>query len=721
MSSTASTVPTAQDDPLRARSYQFWRKEFIPLFQRDCIGSSDITIAEATAESATLTACEQRQAIIYASASALEAIKWSCPGGVAALLDAGAFSVQCIDDITTNDTPPSCETAPLSPPTAHILIDGQLLQYEQQLKTLWSNEKSQLKHVHLWLGLPEGMQTPPSSISTDDISNSTQIAGTAQEEEEVQQRTLHGLDRWKIAMSSWHRSITVEVHYAPALLWACISKCFYVTPSCTDVFPALDVVIEDETEPVSNHFTEAQREGLRSLGALLSVTLAELHYKSEFFVIGESAKYVARQCHRLGAYAASHGRVGGSGAAVIIIDRTVDLVAPSWHQDNLMDEIYRVLQRRSVRDGSLDLSASIEPKLSTTSSTTVSAKLCSIAHGLNEECFDLVDSMIMSGQKDGLNLVRKCLSDIITFENPQAKIPRSMGRVTPALLNKLLSVFQDERDQKLRHAALVELTAAVVQTLQESPKMMWDELAALEKTLSLSIGDAQQISEHLQGAVPKVNETGVSVTRMRKSYSVVDAMLLALSVYSLGGDVWRLPEEMEMILIDRWFAALLAGQRSLITYGGINSEADQLLQSIGVLNSAEAESSTETDDQIKERRIRVGNWFEHSQYAQHLTGLRHLLRNESLLPYTPFVQQLFENIYATEASDEKIWNIRLLSNTKPHPRNYRHIVLCVVGGITFNEVRILRELTMTESINLIVISTDIATGHTLFRHVFTSI
>jgi hypothetical protein len=42
-----------------------------------------------------------------------------------------------------------------------------------------------------------------------------------------------------------------------------------------------------------------------------------------------------------------------------------------------------------------------------------------------------------------------------------------MGRITPALLNKLLSVFQDKRDEKLRHADLVELTAAVIQTLQE--------------------------------------------------------------------------------------------------------------------------------------------------------------------------------------------------------------------------------------------------------------
>ncbi|RKP22241.1 hypothetical protein SYNPS1DRAFT_32186 [Syncephalis pseudoplumigaleata] len=303
-------------------------------------------------------------------------------------------------------------------------------------------------------------------------------------------------------------------------------------------------------------------------------------------------------------------------------------------------------------------------------------------------------------------------------EDPQAKIPRSMGRVTPALLNKLLSVFQDRREQKLRHADLVELTAAVIQTLQESPKMMWDELASLEKTLSLSIGDAQQVADHLQGAVPKVNEMGVNATRMQKSYSLVDAMLLALSVYSMSGNTWQLPEDMELVLVDRWFAALLAGQRAQIAHYGLHSTEDQLLQLIGVLNAADEgeAASTETDEQVKERRARVGHWLEQivkrlheiANVRQHLNELR-----ESLLPYTPFVQQLFEDIYMAEQSDtgdlEHIPSggtlgsyltgfSRFLSSTKPHPRNYEHVVLCVVGGITFNEVRLLRELTMTESI-----------------------
>lgn len=44
---------------------------------------------------------------------------------------------------------------------------------------------------------------------------------------------------------------------------------------------------------------------------------------------------------------------------------------------------------------------------------------------------------------------------------------------------------------------------------------------------------------------------------MRKSYTLQDAMLLALGAYSLGGRQWMLPEENQVLLVDRWFAAVL--------------------------------------------------------------------------------------------------------------------------------------------------------------------
>jgi hypothetical protein len=42
-----------------------------------------------------------------------------------------------------------------------------------------------------------------------------------------------------------------------------------------------------------------------------------------------------------------------------------------------------------------------------------------------------------------------------------------MGRVTPALLTKILSAFKDDEMMLLKHVHLVECAAAVIQTLSE--------------------------------------------------------------------------------------------------------------------------------------------------------------------------------------------------------------------------------------------------------------
>ncbi|RKP06802.1 hypothetical protein THASP1DRAFT_31393 [Thamnocephalis sphaerospora] len=740
------------DDPLRARAFQFWRNRLLPALTADA--------TRPDAEAADTAKGDHDGAVVYASAAALEAVKWSCPGGVAALFDAGATSVKCLDDVPVGDyggeadkqqsSEQAGELRRQDPATAYILIASHVAQYELQLRALL--QAGQIRRVCLWLGLPDGIQHPPSAkevhSAAADEPNSPVIVpdgGT--------------LARWTVQMQTWYESsstatvepLVVEMHAAPALLWACVGRRFYVAPTCTQVFPALDVVADDPLAPVSNSFTEEQRIGMRDLGALLAVTLEELRYRGEFFVVGETAKYVAHQCHRQASHAATAAIAEGqdgelANAAVVIIDRTLDLVAPCWHQDNLLDQIYRVLHRRDVHDGSLDLSisasclaASVEPQ------GIVPGKLCSIAHGLNEEAFDLFDAMAMSGQKDGLNLVRKTISDVITFENINAKIPRSMGRVTPALLNKLLSAFQDEREQKIRHAPLVETTAAVIQTLQESNKAMWDELAALEKTTSLCVGDAQQLAECLQGAVPKVNETGAVASRMRKSYTLKDAMLLALSAYSLGGEDLLLPEDLETLLVDRWFAAALAGSRAVLD--GESNESEDIFRALNLcLNTPESTDEISEENKtavVRERRARVEAWLERVRARLHeiarartgLSTLGKLLREASLLPYTPFIQQLFEDIYSVSAGDELSQDLehipaggtlgsylsgfsRFLSSSKPRPGQYRRLVLCVVGGITFNEVRTVRELTMNESV--IILSTDIATGNTMFRHVFSA-
>jgi hypothetical protein len=68
---------------------------------------------------------------------------------------------------------------------------------------------------------------------------------------------------------------------------------------------------------------------------------------------------------------------------------------------------------------------------------------------------------------------------------------------------------------------------------------------------------------------------------MRKNFTLKDAMLLALGAYSLGGEELMLSEELEMILFDRWFAAALAGNRSILD--AASKEGDVVFKALEIL------------------------------------------------------------------------------------------------------------------------------------------
>jgi hypothetical protein len=116
----------------------------------------------------------------------------------------------------------------------HILIATHLSHYEQQLRSLFVSGRYQT--VHLWYGLPDDIQHPPSKETV---------------EGETMDDNLSILDRWKDRLSYWHtmnamhgKSLDIIQHYAPALLWACVGRRFYVMPASTSVFPPLAVLVE---------------------------------------------------------------------------------------------------------------------------------------------------------------------------------------------------------------------------------------------------------------------------------------------------------------------------------------------------------------------------------------------------------------------------------------------------------------------------------------------
>jgi hypothetical protein len=121
-----------------------------------------------------------------------------------------------------------------------------------------------------------------------------------------------------------------------------------------------------------------------------------------------------------------------------------------------------------------------------------------------------------------------------------------------------------------------------------------------------------------------------------------------------------------------------------------------------------------------------------------LSEFAHLLLAENVVAYTPFVQQVCQDIFFVGAADKapkhQDWThyasdsstldslvsgfSRFLRAATPHPARHRRVLLVLVGGVTFQELAIIRRITQDVSTEVCVLSTDIATPDTLFQHLF---
>lgn len=168
--------------------------------------------------------------------------------------------------------------------------------------------------------------------------------------------------------------------------------------------------------------------------------------------------------------------------SVMVMDRTMDVCAPLQHgSPSLLDHVYHILPRKG-KGASLDLR--IQSKTLAPNPAALMKEMdidlpersmeeireddgsFSLAHQGDAEVMGLMERLILEDRKDGLIQLRSLLGEVVASEAPSVKIPRSVGRVTPALLSKILSVVKEEEHICMAHPRLLEFTAAIIDTLQ---------------------------------------------------------------------------------------------------------------------------------------------------------------------------------------------------------------------------------------------------------------
>ncbi|KAJ3038349.1 Sec1 domain-containing protein 2 [Rhizophlyctis rosea] len=308
---------------------------------------------------------------------------------------------------------------------------------------------------------------------------------------------------------------------------------------------------------------------------------------------------------------------------------------------------------------------------------------------------------------------RKRLVDLIAKESLDFKVPRQ--------LEKFLAPFRGDERVLRRRAPVLQCLAAAVQTLEESNKSHWEELASVEKIMLLSLSETsdpgivvQQIKDVLSRASRAANVSDDSA-----HFSFHDVVLLLAYSFAVIGTTLRLTTADENALKDALYQALL---RSLKEEGEEQKLDDPFYRS--KLQSWLNDTFT--------------TLFAIGRARSGLHHLRNVLHPTSTTPYQSVIKQVMLDALKTDrvpavGDVDDLVHVshggtlggvlsgfsRFLGGGRPHPSQFQSLIVLVVGGVTFAEVREIRECAREKGVKVLVGSTDIAGGATVFKHLFT--
>eukprot|EP00842_Homolaphlyctis_polyrhiza_P004010 jgi/Hompol1/460/HPOL_005313-RA len=331
-------------------------------------------------------------------------------------------------------------------------------------------------------------------------------------------------------------SLVATVQHQP-LCFSLLTKQLFLLPNSALYFPTLaaqgifadNPVATTAQSPLSSlRSSRSQPEDTKSreLASSIATLLDALDVRDELFALGQSSRQIARQI--VSQSVSASRRSSQRSAAVIIVDRTLDLVAPTMHSDNLLDQIWTILPRLGTTsvDVSVKSQFAVPPRPELDTSDPV-PPLLSLAHGLDQDCIDLISALLRVGQKDGL--------------------------------------------------------------IAASTKAKWNDLVGIEKALAVSLAETMDptfVESHLCDLLARImhekqqRKHGTAAeSGSIEPFTVKDVLMLTLYAYALLGDTTPLSQESEAALQAAFVRTMAAKPHPsqfpnviLIVVGGITFE-----------------------------------------------------------------------------------------------------------------------------------------------------
>ncbi|KAJ2524492.1 hypothetical protein GGI11_000784 [Coemansia sp. RSA 2049] len=249
-------------------------------------------------------------------------------------------------------------------------------------------------------------------------------------------------------------------------------------------------------------YDDEVRQQMERVSLNVASFLKGLRVRGRFYSFGDFSSRVARRCMGL---ARSFGEASESGfgsdeTIVILLDRALDLVSPTHHNNHLLDQMHHGLPVPC---------SSNSPDNNENDRLIISEDFYS--SGTNEE-LGLWETMLMNEKAVAMQMLRRRLVDSLqrVDGNPKRTLSLSRGKVTADQLQTLADLLANAESTasgfEESDYALVNITRGVVNVEAAAKREHWSEIEGAEKTLKLIIGgvkdtlqesvDQQQQQQH---------------------------------------------------------------------------------------------------------------------------------------------------------------------------------------------------------------------------------
>ncbi|KAJ3065557.1 Sec1 domain-containing protein 2 [Podochytrium sp. JEL0797] len=660
-----------------------------------------------------------KDSILVTDSAMLEVLQWTLKGGLNAVFAGGSIVIKNIDD------PMAVDSQLSEQPSIVFLLSSHIARYAPMIQThLLARSYHECRIV---MATAESLHVAELDMEPDLQGSFDAYLGFSEGYFAKVESKVH---EWMVSSARKHDTdpdddeFEVVVEYAP-ICFATVTPEFFMIPVVESMFPSLTgAVAMTKTQEAPVAFDKQTRQLAFSLCSLLE----SLGAKEEIFAAGPTSRQVAK-CIISQSAEAPRRAITTNNIGLILMDRTLDLTPPTSHPDNLLDTIFRFLQRPSPN--------SLDREISPSALSSTFPFPYTLSHGGDTETMDYLRVLTMLSQKDSLVATRKRIVDLIAKVQPSAR-PRVLGRLSMDQLDKLLSIFKDDEEALVNDGSLLNAISGAIESVKLSESSNSESLQNIEKLIALSLAESSDpacailpiidILQNISNSLPRVqsisspssppNSTKPLTTR--QPHTIMDALKLATFSYSmLGPDAIR---SMDPSLRNRLGAGFLHALEA--TQKGISSSSNPEVNQIWVT-------------EVLERLDMIGGM--RAGFKQ-----KSPIDPDSVFPYHPLIRTLLQTSLSTESTGspsikttaltelDDLAHIpysgtlgtvlnkfsRLLGGAHPTPREYSTLIVFVIGGTTASEVREIREVAREFGVTVLVGSTGMCDADVLMQMVF---